>query len=448
MNREGYHLLGIGGIGMSCLAHLLLDLGYPVSGLDVERTAKTFDLHLRGAEIAFGNHTSIPLGRTVIYSTAIPPSHQSIQEAKQSHHELLHRSEVLTELFQHKNILAVAGTHGKTSTTALLSHTLTFAGLQPSFAIGGEVLSLDRHGAYTCGDYAVVEADESDGSMLHCHGDGAIITNIDNDHLDYWKTKQALVSGFRTFSEKIKNPSRFFWCRDDSVLTSLSLPGISYGTDPEAQLRLSHLAFREETSILTVVTEKKGQAVFTLPLLGQHQALNALAVIGMARALGVTDAQIQRAFASFQGVKRRLEKKGEAANILVYDDYAHHPTAIAKVIDTLKKKEKNRRLVAIFEPHRFTRIQELKTSFISSFTQADLVIVTDICAAGEQPIPGVEAHRLCAEMTAINRKKCHYIPRANLIELLPTFLIEGDVVVTLGAGKITHVSAQLLQVLS
>ncbi|MEM7175176.1 MAG: UDP-N-acetylmuramate--L-alanine ligase [Chlamydiota bacterium] len=447
MNPVGYHLLGIGGIGMSALAYLLIELGYPVSGLDAKETDSTRALMAKGADIFIGLDAPIPAGRTVSYSTAIPEDHPSLQAAKQQQLSLLHRSQLLAELFVSKKPLLVAGSHGKTSTAALLSHTLQAAGLDPSFAIGGISPSLGQNGKPGAGELFVVEADESDGSFLNYHNFAAIITNIDDDHLDYWQTKEKLIEGFQTFIAQIAPPPLLFWCADDPILTALSPPGTSYGTSKEATLRLTAVTQQGDTLKLTLATAASPCVSFTLPLIGNHQALNATAVVGIARALGLLDSQIQAAFQTFRGIKRRLEKKGEIAGIAVYDDYAHHPTALAKTVAALKAVNQNRRLVAIFEPHRFSRMKKFKQAFISSLTRADLVIVTDIFAAGEKPLKKVTATDFCQVMNQTRREQAIYIPRADLLSFIPLLLRPGDVVVTLGAGGITYLGAKLLDML-
>ncbi len=444
MNRKGYHLLGIGGIGMSALAHLLLDRGYPVSGLDRHESAATQDLRARGAAVVIGNDAPLGSGKTLVYSTAIAPSHPSRQAAKKEGHPLLHRSELLAQLFGSQMPLLVAGSHGKTSTTALLAHTLLVGGRAPSFVLGGNSPSLPRHGQHGTGDLFIAEADESDGSFLCYRPFGAIVTNIDNDHFDYWKTEKKLRAGFQTFIRHIDGPEWCFWCIDDPHLKRLRPPGVSYGISSHAQLQLRAVEQCDRELTFTVVAPQRPATSFVLPLRGKHQALNALPVIGLARKLHISDQVIQQAFSSFRGVARRLEKKGEAAGVLVYDDYAHHPTAVGKVVATLKELHPSRRLIVVWEPHRFSRVQQLGSAFIAALKQADIVLITDVYSAGETPCLLATGESLQSAFCQAGQKERVYVPTQELMPHLVARVRRSDCVVTLGAGGITRISDHLL----
>lgn len=444
MKRTGYHLLGIGGIGMSALAHLLLDRGCPVSGLDQRESAATQDLRARGAAIVIGDDASFAPEKTLVYSTAIAPGHPSRQRAKKEGRTLLHRAELLAQLFGSQTPLLIAGSHGKTSTTALLIHTLRMGGLAPSFVLGGNSFSLQRPGQHGTGDLFIAEADESDGSFLSYRPFGAVVTNIDNDHFDYWKTEKRLREGFQTFIRQIDAPKWCFWCIDDPQLKALDPPGVSYGVSSKAEVQLRMVEQRARMLTFTVLAPKYPATSFVLPLMGKHQALNALPVIGLARKLQMSDQAIQRAFSSFRGVARRLEKKGEARGIIIYDDYAHHPTAVEKVVATLKESYPSKRLIALWEPHRFSRVQQLGSAFIAALKQADVVLITDVYSAGESPCLEATGENLQSAFCRAGQKERVYVPKERLVSFLVARLRSGDCVVTLGAGGITRVSDELL----
>ncbi len=426
------HFLGIGGIGMSALAHILLEKGVTVSGSDLKNIS-----HLEKLGVA--RTDTLPQEGPIVYSTAIKEDHPQFVEAKKAGLPLLHRSELLAKLLEEKKGLLVAGTHGKTSTSALLSWILYHAGLNPSYAVGGILKNLDKNGGYGEGNYFALEADESDGSFLRYDGEGAIITNIEKEHLDYWKTEKDLVEGFKKMAARIQNKKLLFWCADDPLLSQLNLPGTSYGRKGELKL----LSCEQKGAQTTFSARFEGKTyTVTLPLMGEMLALNALAVLGMALKLGISEDKIQAAFASYQGVKRRQEKIGEINRIAIYDDYAHHPTEIFHTLKSLKKGFGTRRLIALFQPHRYSRTRDLLSEFKTAFEKTDATIITTLYAAGEVPLPGISGKRLAKEVD-----HALYISQEKLLSYLPKMLIPGDVLVTLGAGDITALGPKLLEAL-
>ncbi|NGX50902.1 MAG: UDP-N-acetylmuramate--L-alanine ligase [Chlamydiae bacterium] len=420
--RESYHLLGIGGIGMSALAHILIEKGESVTGSD-QRSAESQEL---------------PSQATVVYSSAIRDDHPEILSAKEQKLPLLHRSEMLKILLEGKCALLVAGTHGKTSTSALLSWVLQSAGLEPTYAVGGIVRNFKKNGGFGLGPHFVAEADESDGSFLNYTGEGAIITNVEKEHLNYWKSKEKIVLGFQKFIRGIKDPNLLFWCSDDPVLRELAPPGIPYGKSGELCMK----NYRQEgiNGIFTASFKGKLYEEIELPLMGEINALNALAVFGMALQLGLSEREIRTAFRSYQGVKRRLERVGEVNRITLYDDYAHHPTEIQVTLSALREAFKKRRLIILFQPHRYTRTREL--DFRRAFDLADLAIITDIYSAGEEPIKGLSGSTFYKQLQADN---AIYLAKEKLLPLLPKILVPGDLLVTVGAGDITELPPKLLR---
>ncbi|QVL58251.1 MAG: UDP-N-acetylmuramate--L-alanine ligase [Simkaniaceae bacterium] len=432
---KSFHFLGIGGIGMSALAHILLEKGTVVSGTDLSDISSLEKFGVKRSD-------RLPSKATVVYSTAIAPSHPSLLQAKKEKRPILHRSELVKTLLEGKKGLLVAGTHGKTSTSSLLTWVLISAGMDPTFAVGGILQNLRKNGGYGTGETFVLEADESDGSFLNYVGEGAIVTNIEKEHLSFWKNEKKLIEGFQTFMSQIKNKKLLFWCKDDPLLAKIHPPGISYGK--KGDLKLLSCMQKEEETIFSAQFEGKVYQDIRLPLMGEKLALNALAVFGMALKLGVDEQTLRKAFLSYKGVKRRHEKIGIVNRITIYDDYAHHPTEIKALLKSLKKGFGKRRLIALFQPHRFSRTQELLTDFKGAFKSADLSIITSIYPAGEKPIPGITGKAL---FNQVNEGDMLFLEKECLLSYLPKMLIPGDVLVTIGAGDITKIGPKLLQAL-
>lgn len=428
---------------MSGLAQILLQRGWNVSGSDVASSAMTRHLASLGAHISTHHAAeNIEHPSMVVYSTAIDVTNPEIQRAKTQGIPLLHRSELLNQLMEGFIPLLVTGTHGKTSTTALLSHLLIESDQDPSYAIGGVVPSLGSHSHHGKGSYFVVEADESDGSCLKYTPFGAIITNVDNDHLDYWKTEEALLHGFKQFGRSVASEEHLFWCGDDPQLRTLGLPGISYGFGSENALRITAAEPTGWGMRFSLNFKDKLYEDIDISLVGMHHVLNATAVFGMGLSLQCSEAQIKAAYKTFHGVNRRLEKKCSFGTVDVYDDYAHHPTEVRVTLDALKKAIGSRSLIVAFQPHRYTRVRDCLSMFASAFDSADRLILTDIYSAGEAPIEGISIERL----SEVISKPLDYIPRHFLAEHLRKELssFDGDaVLVSMGAGDITRLSEEL-----
>ena len=431
-----FHFLGVGGIGMSALAHLLIERGDSVSGSDLKDLS-----HLSGIGIKVTK--LLPKEGTVVYSSAIARDNPLFIEAKNRDLPVIHRSELVKILLEGKKGLLVAGTHGKTSTSALLAWTLISAEKHLTYAVGGILQNLQKNGGYGDGEYFALEADESDGSFLNYEGEGAIITNIEKEHLEYWKTEEKLLEGFQTFISKVKNPNLLFWCSDDPLLTQLSLPGISYGK--KGHLKLISCRQNGGSTFFSAEFEGKTYLDVEFPIMGETLALNALAVFGMALKLGLTEKEIRIAFKTFKGVKRRQEKIGEVGRVAIYDDYAHHPTEIQVLLASMKKGMGKRRLIAVFQPHRYTRTRDLFTEFTGAFAQADLTIITNLYPAGEKRIPGVSGRNLARE---IRGGHTLFLEKDKLLTYLPKLLIPGDVLITIGAGDITAIGPQVIKAIS
>lgn len=425
-----YHFIGIGGIGMSALARILRGKGADVQGSDPVASYVTDDLEEIGIEIFSMHHEkNVQSASTVIYGSAIKPHHPEYQAATIQEIPLLHRSQLLAQLMIGHDPLLVTGTHGKTTTSALLAHVLMEAGLDPTFALGGIALNSSTNGRVGAGRFFVAEADESDGTFLSYQGLGGIITNIEEDHLDYWKTGAALIEGFKAFAGKIS--THLWWCRDDTILTELKLPGKSYGFSPDADLQIT----RWSQKGWNLSFDLKNYPQIEIPLLGKHNVLNAVAVFGLCLELGLSETAIRAAFKSFKGVKRRMEHKGENRGVTILDDYAHHPTEIQTTLEGLRTAAGERRIIAVFQPHRYSRFKDCWDGFLEAFESADAVFVTEIYSAGETPIDGITSERFAQEL-----KK-----RVPIINDLQSFLRPHDVVITLGAGDITYLGAEIAQ---
>jgi UDP-N-acetylmuramate--alanine ligase len=437
---KNYHFIGIGGIGMSALARILVQRGAQVSGSDQAASSVTEELIRLGARVHIGHAAEhVPPASHVVYSTAVNHTNPEYQASLDQKLPLIHRSEMLAELMVGSLPLLVAGTHGKTTTTSLLTHVAVSAGLKPSFAVGGVVANLESNGGHGEGNYFVAEADESDGSFLRYPAFGAIITNVDNDHLDHWKTESALIEGFHLFGSKIGSSDHLVWCGDDPILSKLKLGGISYGTNPTADLRINGIRQEGWKLKFDIFFEKKRVIDIELPLIGFHNALNGAAVFGLALRLGIPEAAIREAFLSFRGVGRRAERKGEVGGATVYDDYGHHPTEIATTLAAFKAASKGRLIVA-FQPHRYTRTRDCMEQFKSCFNAADCLVLTEIYSAGEAPIPGITTAALAERL---DKQEIHQVERGKLAPFIRTLLRPGDTLVTMGAGDITKLGKEL-----
>lgn len=442
------HFIGIGGIGMSGLAKILLNKKISVSGSDLSETAITKTLHNEGAQIFIGqNEKNIDAGMTVVYSSGINKNNPEYRAALEKKCSMLHRSELLQQLMSEFKALAVAGTHGKTTTTSLLTTVFHEAALDPSYAVGGVVKQFGSNAGLGKGTYFIAEADESDGTFLHYHPEGAIITNISMDHMDHFGTVEVLMNSFRTFASQVKNPGFLFWCGDDERLASLKLRGNSYGFNEGNDVQGSNFRQKGWKLIFDITFEGKTHSGVELALTGKHNALNALGVFGLAVKAGVPVDAIRRAFVQFAGVMRRCEKKGEEKSILVLDDYAHHPKEINATLIAMRNAVEDRRLILLFQPHRYSRTEDCLGSYGPIFNNADMLFVTEIYGAGETPRKGIVSERIVDEVKENFRGPIHLTTRKDLIKDLLPHLRPHDVVVTMGAGDITYAGPELLNAL-
>lgn len=446
MKDKRVHLIGIGGIGMSALALALIDIGAKVQGSDVAASYLTDMVIQHGATVFWGQKKEqIATADLIVYSTDIQPDNPEWIAALEAGLPMMHRSELLDLLQQGKKSLQIAGTHGKTTTTSLLAHALTMIDSDPCFAIGGVPFSLGRHGKMGASPYFVAESDESDGSHLRTRAHGAIITNLECEHMDYWKTKDRLTHAFWLFGEGVENENLLFWCYEDQNLRNLNLQGISYGFAPAADLQIHNFSQTSQGILFTVLFQGKTYQDIQIPLMGKHNALNTAAVFGMLLNLGFAAEHIKAALSTFRGVKRRLEFKGEQNEVAFWDDYAHHPTEITATLAGFRAcLPATKRLVVIWQPHRLTRVKECWDLFPQSLYAADICIMTDIYTAREKDIEGINNQKLFAHLQK-TIPQALYFPKETLLNQLDELLQKNDVVLTLGAGDITYLGSQFLE---
>lgn len=446
-----YHFVGIGGIGMSGLARLLLQNGKVVSGSDISTSEMISDLQSLGASISIGHDPkNVPEGASLVVSSSVSEKNQELCFARNACYPVLHRSDLLHLLMCQTKSLLIAGTHGKTTTTSLLAAVFLRAGLKktaydPSYAIGGVLKETGLNASYGRGEYFIAEADESDGTFLKYSPYGAIITNVDDDHMDYYGNQEALCSAMKNFASKVAHKEFLFHCNDDENLRRCELEGVSYGFLPHADLQGLNFRHKGESILFDVSFEGHLYRDLEVNLKGKHNALNALAVFGLAIKVGISEDAVREAFSQFKGVKRRVEVVGESQGVRIIDDYAHHPTEVDVTLKGLKAAHPNRRLIALFQPHRYSRVKNCLEEFGSCFDFADEVIVTDIYSAGETPIDGVHAEDIVKEASRRSSISIRYIPKEDLVDWVARFLSPFDVVVTLGAGDITREGRKILK---
>ncbi len=453
MYQKKYHIhfVGIGGIGMSGIAELLLNLDYKVSGSDLRCSDITDRLQELGGTIYEGHEAGQIKGAdVVVVSSAIDESNPEVHAAIKAAVPVIPRAEMLAELMRLKYSIAVAGAHGKTSTTSLVASVLAAGELDPTVVIGGKLKSIGSNALLGQGDYIVAEADESDGSFLKYSPAIAVVTNIDREHLDFYKDLDNIKEVFLSFIDRIPFYGLAVLCLDNEAVQDL-IPRIrkryvTYGFSPQADLQASEVVCKGLSSRFKVLYQGNplGQIVLSLP--GEHNVYNSLASIAVGLELGIDFKKIKVALEKVEGVQRRLETKGQAKGITVLDDYGHHPTEIKTTLTALTQGWPGRRKVVVFQPHRYTRTQALFDEFARSFYQADVLLVMPIYAASEQPIEGVDSRKLCESIQAHGHKEVHFVEDMGAaVDFLADLVKSGDAVLSLGAGNVYQVGELLLE---
>jgi len=444
------HFVGIGGIGMSGIAEVLVNLGYAVQGSDASDNYNLDRLRKAGAKVSVGHKAeNVDGAEVVVVSSAIKRDNPELMAARERRIPVVRRAEMLAELMRLKSCVAIAGTHGKTTTTTMVATLLDAGGLDPTVINGGIINAYGSNARLGAGDWMVVEADESDGTFLKLPTDVAIVTNVDPEHLDHFKTFEAVQDAFRHFVENLPFYGFAVMCIDHPVVQSLvgkieDRRIITYGENPQADARLVDLTPMGGGSKFKVAfRDRKTGAVheipdLMLPMPGRHNASNATAAIAVARELGVSDEAIRKAIAGFGGVKRRFTKTGEWNGVTVIDDYGHHPVEIAAVLKAAREST-NGKIIAVVQPHRYTRLQSLFEEFCSCFNDADAVIVADVYAAGESPIEGIDRDHFVAGLRAHGHREVVPLQESSeLAGIVKGLAKSGDLVVCLGAGNITQ----------
>ncbi|HKJ15471.1 MAG: UDP-N-acetylmuramate--L-alanine ligase [Desulfobulbaceae bacterium] len=449
------HFVGIGGIGMSGIAELLLNLGYRISGSDLQESDITRRLQALGGTLHIGHDAAWINGAdVVVISSAIAADNPEVEAAVNSLIPVIPRAEMLAELMRLTKFgIAIAGSHGKTTTTSMVAWVLAEAGLDPTVVIGGKVDCLGGINAKLGeGDFLIAEADESDGSFLKLAPVLEVVTNIDLEHLDYYSSIEQIKAVFLDFIDKIPFYGAVILCLDDphvaSILPEVKKRFLTYGLTSQANVYAKGINTSGLNTRFEVCVENVVLGEVNLPLAGVHNVFNALAAITVGLELDIPFATIAAALESFSGVQRRLQVKGEWRDITVVDDYGHHPTEIRATLSALRDAWPERRLVVLFQPHRYSRTKALAEEFYTAFHEADILLLTEIYSASESPIPGVTAEALLNGIKKHGHRHAYFEPSfSELLDKAMDILAPGDVVLSLGAGNIWQAGEKLLKML-
>ncbi|MDC0709584.1 UDP-N-acetylmuramate--L-alanine ligase [Stigmatella sp. ncwal1] len=446
------HFVGLGGIGMSGIAEVLLNLGYRVSGSDLKESDITRRLARMGATFYEGHKAqNLVHADVVVISSAVKKDNPEVVAARQRKIPVIPRAEMLAELMRLKYAVAVAGSHGKTTTTSMVATVLSAAGLDPTAVVGGKVNVLDSNAKLGKSELMVVEADESDGSFLKLHPSIAVVTNIDPEHMDHYGTLDVLQTAFVEFCNRVPFYGLNVLCLDhpnvQALLPRLEKRAVTYGSSHMADYRLEGVTLEGFTTRFQAFRRDEPLGEFRVRMVGAHNALNALAVIAVAEEMEIPLDMVRGALAEFGGVQRRFTVRGEVGGVTVVDDYGHHPTEVMATLAGARKAF-GRRLVVAFQPHRYTRTHDLLKEFATSFNDSDVLFVTSVYGAGEDPIPGATGDVLADAIRDHGHRDVTFVEkRTELPGALAQRVMEGDLVLTLGAGDITQVGPELLTLL-
>ncbi len=446
------HMIGIGGTGMNGIAEVLLNTGYTVSGTDIEENEATRRLTGLGAEVSIGHKAEKVEGADVaVVSSAIKEDNVEVQEARRRKIPVIPRAEMLAELMRMKYGIAIAGSHGKTSTTSMIAQVLEAGGFDPTIIVGGRLNTVGAHAKLGEGDFIVAEADESDRSFLLLSPFIAVLTNLDNEHLDNYKTIDEIKNAFVNFANKVPFYCPVVLCLDDanlqSLIPELTRRVITYGFSSQADFFARNEQFDKFSSTSTLYWKGNPLGTLKLNVPGFHNICNAMAAFAVGLDLDIPSQLIFQALESFRGAGRRFELKKETNDVMIIEDYAHHPTEIKATLDAAKRGW-TRRVVVVFQPHRYSRLSLLMKSFATSFNQADVLIVTEIYPAGETPIPGVSGKVLYEEIEQFGHKNVLFEPEKKKIpSLLGKIVQPKDMILILGAGNIYQIIPDLTKIL-
>lgn len=446
------HFVGIGGIGMSGIAEVLLNLGYKVTGSDLLKTEITKRLESLGAKVFEGHRMShVKQPDAVVISSAVSQTNPEVVKAKKLKIPVIPRAEMLAELMRMKRGIAIAGTHGKTTTTSMIGTMLAACGVDPTVVIGGRLNRWGTNAKLGQGELLVAEADESDGSFNLLSPTIAVVTNIDDDHLDYYGNLENIKKAFATFLNKLPFYGAGIVCGDDKnvllVLKDVKKRILTYGISNQCDYQAKNIHFKDITSNFDVYFKHQKLGNIQLQVPGLHNVKNALSAVVVGRELDLPFQKIRKGLVSYTGVQRRFQIRGEVSHVTVLDDYGHHPTEIEATLAACKKVWPKRRLVVVFQPHRYTRTRDLLKKFATAFHDADLILITEIYPAGEKPISGVKAEKL-VPLIKKHKREVYFTPRREHVAFeLEKMIKSGDVVLTLGAGDVWKVGEELLELM-
>ncbi len=444
------HFIGIGGSGMSGIAEVLKNLGYDVAGSDRKKTRITDHLESLGVRVYTGHQAkNVENAQVVVVSSAVDALNEEVVAAREHLIPVIPRAEMLAELMRMKYGIAIAGTHGKTTTTSLVASVLDGGHLDPTVVIGGRLKSAGGHSKLGQSEFLVAEADESDGSFLKLSPTIAVITTLDEEHMDYYKTLEGMKQAFLTFINKVPFYGSAVICLDDANLQSL-IPSIekriiTYGLTAQADVTAKNISLENMQSRFTVFHQGKALGPVVSRALGHHNVQNTLAAVAVGLELGISFADIAASIEGFAGVQRRFEIVHQSDQLTLVDDYGHHPAEIMATLKTARQAWPDRRLIVVFQPHRYSRTKWLLKDFWRAFNDADRLIVTDIYPGGEAPIEGVHARQVAEGVRESGHKSVEYLPSLDeAVARLAATLAPGDVVITLGAGDVGEVNRHLI----
>lgn len=447
---EIVHLVGIGGAGMSGIAEVLRNLGYDVRGSDLKETETTKRLRTLGINIVIGHDArNVSGAHLVVISSAVADDNPEVLAARKQSIPAIGRAEMLAEIARLKQSILIAGAHGKTTTTSLIASVLAHAGLDPTVVIGGKLKAIGSHAKLGHGDFFVAEADESDGSFLKLSPIIAVVTNIDREHMDFFKTVDELKGAFLAFINKVPFYGLSILCRDNEYIRGLLLEVkrrfLTYGLNEEADLRARDVRLEGVKVRFEAVLKGISLGIFEVPLPGLHSVCNSLAAILVADELGLDMNSVRDALQNFSGVQRRFEFKGETGGIKVFDDYGHHPTEIIATLRAAREVMAGR-LVVLFQPHRYTRTRDLLEDFYIAFSDADKVILMDIYPAGEKPLNGINSQVLLKGIKDRGKDIEYIKDRKEILNYLGKELKAKDMLLTLGAGDVWRIGEEFLKI--
>ncbi len=454
LKYKDIHFVGIGGIGMSGIAEILHNLNYQVTGSDIRESETTRRLKSLGIKVSIGHDAdNIAKPHVVVISSAILANNPEVEAAKQKAIPVIPRAEMLAELGRLKYGVLVAGAHGKTTTTSLLATILAEGGLDPTIVIGGKLKAIGGNARLGQGDYIVAEADESDGSFLKLNPTIGVITNIDKEHLDFFKDVGELKKAFLKFANKIPFYGTAVVCLENDhtkeIIPFIERKIITYGYSADADFYPKNISSSGRKMIFEVFFKNEYLDTFTIPVPGLHNVLNSLAAIAVSLELQIPVIVINKALGNFSGIQRRFELKGECKGVKIFDDYGHHPTEIKATLNAARGCFKENRLIVVFQPHRYTRTRDLMDEFAESFDEADLLYLMDIYPASEPPIKGINSEALLKKIQKYGQRKIYYIPqRGELIDHLKKTANEGDIIITLGAGDVYKIGEEIFNTIS